>query len=254
MGEGSTGSLWRKLDKGINDVIAEAKASAVTKLICVGCDVPDSQLASRCALDHDGCFASLGIHPHEAKRYVGNQAAKDAFSALINADKVVALGECGLDYFYNHSHPDDQLDILRFQLDLAVTHRIPVIFHVRQAFHDFWPVFDRYEGKLKGVLHSFTDDEATLQAALERGLYIGVNGIATFAKDPRQLAMYRSIPLERLLLETDAPYLTPVPYRGNINEPKHILTIVEFLADLRGSRVNVIADASTANAKKLFGL
>ncbi len=253
-GEYHTRELWRKLDADLNNVIVGANSASVTSLICVGCDPIDSRLAISCAHDRVGCYASIGIHPHEAKRFVDNEPAKTSFADLINSDKVVAVGECGLDYYYNHSRADDQASILRFQLDLAAETGLPVIFHVRQAFADFWPIFDSYKGKLTGVLHSFTDSQDTLQAALDRGLFIGVNGIVTFAKDPHQLSMYTSIPLNQLLLETDAPYLTPVPYRGNINEPKHILTIAEFLADLRGNEVEAIAKASTANAKLLFGL
>jgi TatD DNase family protein len=128
-----------------------------------------------------------------------------------------------------------------------------MIFHVREAFDDFWPMFDQ-KSRIRGVVHSFTDSAENLNRAIERGLYVGVNGIATFAKDPVQIAVYKAIPLERLVLETDAPFLTPTPYRGSINEPKHIKEIVQFLSELRGESIEQLTRATTKNATNLFGL
>jgi TatD DNase family protein len=179
---------------------------------------------------------------------------------LAEADKVVAVGECGLDYYYEHSPPADQAKILRFQIELALKHDLPLIFHVRDAFDDFWPIFDDYatqsdnKGKLRGVLHSFTDSEANMRRALDRGLYIGVNGIATFTKSQEQREMYKKIPLSRLLLETDSPFLTPSPWRGNICEPYHTSVTAEFLAALRGETLEQVAAGTSVNAQTLFNL
>jgi len=129
-----------------------------------------------------------------------------------------------------------------------------MVFHVREAFDDFWPIFDDYQGKIRGVLHSFTDNMENLKKALERDLFVGVNGIATFAKNPQQLQVYRQIPLQKLLLETDAPFLTPDPFRGTINEPKYVFRVVSFLAELRSDSVDNLASATTQNARQLFGL
>ncbi len=253
-GEDNTVLLWQRLGASPETIIKRAQSAKVKQMICVGCDLLDSKLAIGFAAEHDNCFAAIGIHPHEAKRYVDSSSDQEAFKALAKQAKVVAIGECGLDYFYNHSEPDDQAAILKLQLDLAVATGLPVIFHVRQAFADFWDIFDSYDNKIRGVVHSFTDNMANLEAALKRGLYIGVNGIATFAKDPDQLAVYKAIPVDRLLLETDAPYLTPTPFRGNVNEPKHVLTVAEFLARLRGEELNYLAEHTTSNAGLLFGL
>ena len=143
--------------------------------------------------------------------------------------------------------------MLQFQLKLAQKHNLPVIFHVREAFDDFWPILEQFEG-IRGVLHSFTDSEANMKKAVQKGLYIGVNGIATFAKQQDQLDMYRMIPIENLLLETDAPFLTPVPFRGKICEPKHVALTAEFLSSLRGETVSEISETTTQNAEKLFGV
>jgi TatD DNase family protein len=201
----------------------------------------------------ENLYASIGIHPHEAATYVGEQQARQDFANLAMENKVKAVGECGLDYFYERSPREAQIELLKFQIELALEHNLPVIFHVREAFDDFWPIFDSYSD-IQGVLHSFTDTQANLDKAVERGLYVGVNGIATFAKQPNQLEMYRSIPLKNLLLETDAPFLTPVPYRGNICEPYHVSTTANFLKDLRGEDLETLAKATTSNAKQLFGV
>ena len=132
-----------------------------------------------------------------------------------------------------------------------------MIFHVRDAYDDFWPIFESYhsnEKPIRGVLHSFTDTQANLDKAISHGLRVGVNGIATFTKNDAQQQLYRAIPLEVLLLETDAPFLTPVPYRGKICEPYHVRTIAEFLANQRGETVEALAEATTRNAQQLFGM
>lgn len=274
-GERHTRELWAKAEELTADtVIASAVEAGVAKMVCVGCDLEDSKLAIEFVQQHPECFASIGIHPHEAQHYAGRQKLMDEFASLARSDpaqrdnedrkgfarsdpatiakKVVAVGECGLDYYYEHSPKEAQVEILRFQLDLARKHGLPVIFHVREAFDDFWPIYDEF--KVRGVLHSYTDSSENLQRALERGLYIGVNGIATFTKNGAQLSMYQAIPPEHILFETDAPFLTPTPYRGTINEPKYVRNITEFTAKLRDETVEQLAHASSENASALFGI
>lgn len=245
---------WQKAGVTYADqVIAEAREAGVNRLVCVGCDADDSALAVGFVQSRPNAWASIGIHPHEARRYAGNSAELDRFAALATAGKVVAVGECGLDYFYEHSPKAEQLEILHFQLGLAQKHALPLIFHVRDAFDDFWPVFDQYKG-LTGVIHSFTADKNVLKMALQRDLYIGLNGIMTFTKDPVQLEAAKEVPIDRVVIETDAPYLTPTPYRGTINVPKHARTNLEFVANLLGEQSSQFAAATTENAKRLFNL
>lgn len=234
-------------------LIAQADKAGVSKLICVGTTLADSELAIEFVTARDNCWASIGIHPHEASDALSHGRTLPEFAALVHKSKVVAIGECGLDYFYEHSSRADQITILEFQLALAIESKLPVIFHVREAFDDFWPIFESYPG-VRGVLHSFTDSQANLDRALQHGLYIGVNGIATFTKNNQQLAMYRAIPVDKLLLETDAPFLTPTPYRGTICMPEFVRVTAEFLASLRQENLEQLAKASTENAKQLFGV
>jgi TatD DNase family protein len=233
------------------DAIRAAYKSGVTRLLCVGCTLVDSELAVAFAHNHGNIWASIGLHPHEAKEYVNNSDKLQKFCNLIVKNKVVAIGECGLDYYYEHSSREDQKKLLRFQLDLAVRHNLPLIFHIREAFDDFWPIFDEYKG-LRGVVHSFSSNEAHLEECLSRGLYIGLNGIMTFTKNQEQLEAAKAVPLNKLLLETDAPFLTPVPFRGTICQPKHVFVTAEFLSELRGETLEGLAAATTQNAKELF--
>lgn len=255
-GERTTRDLWAKAsDVDPDAIVARARDASVGTLVCVGCDLEDSELAVNFVQNRPDCYASIGIHPHESQKYVDQKALLDAFAGLVTRPKVIAVGETGLDYFYGHSPKEDQEAILRFQIELALTHNLPLIFHVREAFDDFWPILESYDGaKLRGVLHSFTDSVANLERAISHGLYIGVNGIATFAKREAQIVMYRTIPRDSLLLETDSPFLTPHPYRGTVNEPKHIRTVAEFLAELRGEDFSVLAEATTKNTKDLFNV
>jgi len=249
-----TAKIWDKA--GVVDtqeVIDSAKAAGVTRLIVVGCDYPDSVRAIELAKKQPNLYASAGIHPHEAKSFVNSKELQAKFASLANQDKVVAIGECGLDYHYNHSSRDDQIKVFKFQLELAEKSNLPLIFHVREAFDDFWPLFNQHKS-LKGVLHSFTDNMANLEKALSCGLYIGVNGIATFSKDPDQLDVYKSIPTTNLLLETDSPYLTPVPYRGNINRPEMVERVAQFLAEIKQEDLSQLAKTTTENSIKLFGI
>lgn len=255
-GERATRELWAKAPELTAASLAEsAEKAGVTRMICVGCDLDDSRLAVDFARGRAGCRASVGIHPHEAKAYAAHSEADSLvdFATLARQPEVVAIGECGLDYYYEHSPKADQIKILEFQIDLALGAGKSLIFHVRESFDDFWPIIDGYKG-IRGVVHSFTDSAGNLNKALERGLYIGVNGIATFAKDPTLAETYKSIPSDRLLLETDAPFLTPTPYRGNINEPKRLNAVADFLARLRGEEREELAAATTKNARTLFGI
>lgn len=236
-----------------DEVRQSAAGEGVSRLICVGCTLPDSKGAVDYAARNENVWASIGLHPHEASRYVHDHAALQQFHDLASTSKVVAIGEIGLDYYYEHSPKETQEKLLRFQLDVAQEHNLPVIFHVRDAFDDFWPIFDEYEG-LRGVIHSFTATADEVGRIVERGLMVGLNGIMTFTKNQAQLEAAKAVPLDRLLLETDAPFLTPVPFRGKICEPKYVRVTAEFLGNLRGESLETLAAATTANARRLFNI
>jgi len=229
----------------VEEVLARAGAKGVTRLVCVGTTEQSSREAVEFAATHKSVFATVGVHPHDTKDGYADIAR------LAGEKNVVAVGEIGLDYYYTHSPREAQILALEVQLQIAQDRGLPVSFHVRDAFEDFWPILGNFQG-IRGVLHSFTDTIETLGIALNRGMYIGVNGISTFTKDDRQKAMFMAIPLDRLLLETDAPFLTPVPFRGKVNEPGMVSEVALHYANMRGVSYAQLAHRTTANAETLF--
>lgn len=244
-------------DYGIDPdlVIDGARNAGVNKLVCVGCDLDSSVLAIEFVQNRPNCWASIGIHPHEAKSYQLEPKLLEDFAMLASGLKVIAIGECGLDYYYMNSPITAQKEVFRYQIELAITHDLPLIFHVRDAFDDFWAIISEYKGEtIKGVVHSFSDTLGNMKKAIENRFYIGLNGIVTFSSKREQIEAFEQVPLDRLLIETDAPYLTPVPYRGNICKPEHVVTTAKILANLKGVELEDIAQATTRNAERLFGI
>ncbi|MDB5177070.1 MAG: putative Uncharacterized deoxyribonuclease YabD [Candidatus Saccharibacteria bacterium] len=229
----------------INDVLTRANYAGVEKMICVGTSEQSSAGAISFATKYEHIVAAVGVHPHDTKDGYAEIAK------LASEQKVVAVGEIGLDYYYKHSPRDMQIAALESQIQTALDNKLPIIFHVREAFKDFWPIVDNFQG-ITGVLHSFTDIQANLDLAFERGLLVGVNGISTFTKNAVQQQMYATIPLDKMLLETDAPFLTPTPYRGTINEPAFVSEVAKHHAAIRGVDLSEVASATTANANALF--
>ena len=233
----------------ISPVLAHAAKSGVEAVFCVGTDESSSRLAVSAAQQHDLVWAVVGVHPHESTHgYADIERILDE-----KHPKVVGIGEIGLDYYYNHSPRDTQCRVFEAQLQLASEYGLPVSFHVREAFDDFWPILENFP-RVKGVLHSFTDSTQNLEKGLQRGLYVGVNGISTFTRDNLQKELFNSIPIERLLLETDAPYLTPEPYRGKVNEPAFVKSVAEVQARQRNISFDELAATTTSNARELFAL
>lgn len=271
LGKDTERSLWgNPPSTSPSDMIARANKQGVGRLICVGTTLADSQRAVAFVQNHANCWASIGLHPHEAKDGmlalkglaallssppakpgVAHSGSDDTTRGFAYRNKIVAIGETGLDYFYSHSDKKSQAKALRFQIELALAHNLPIIFHVRNAFDDFWPIFDSYQG-IRGVLHSFTDTRANFEQAMQRNLYIGINGIVTFTKVGEQLQIAKEALLQKLLLETDAPFLTPKPLRGTVNEPAHVRLVADFLAELRGEPLAKIAATTSQNAQRLF--
>jgi TatD DNase family protein len=235
------------------EVLKASAAAGVTRVICVGCSLADSRRAIDFAAKHDGVWATAGAHPHDAKDFLNDPDSAIKLQKMLSEPKVVAVGEIGLDYYRDITPIDVQEKILRLQLEVGLKSGLPFVLHVREAWDGFWPIFDSYKG-IKGVVHSFSASPQHLQEALERGLDIALNGLMTYTKDESWLAAAKKVPLERLVLETDAPFLTPVPYRGRRNEPKYTVDTCRFLAELRGEDPAKLAAASTANALRIFGL
>jgi TatD DNase family protein len=243
--------FFPKLLNDLESVLDRAKDANVNKIIAVGTSLDDSEQTLKIAAAHNNIWASVGVHPHEAEEFLEAPHRREKMFGLLAQSKVVAIGEIGLDYYKSQTPRLDQEKALRAQIDIGLPTGLPFIFHVRDGWSDFWRIFDEYDN-LTGVIHSFSSGVKQLNAALNRGLYIGLNGIMTFTKDQAQLEAARQVPLDKLLLETDAPFLTPAPLRDEVCEPRHTAVTAKFLAQLRGESIEDLAKATTANAEKLF--
>lgn len=243
----------------ISMYLQRASDVGVGACICIGTDIATSRMAGDVASKYPQCYCALGIHPHRAGQ-IGTDQLRSEFlelsrlaESMIGDQKLVAIGEIGLDYHYHADQlvKDRQKQLLQWQLQLAIKLNLPVVFHVRSAFNDFWPIYDDY--KMAGVLHSFSDTPETVAKALEyEQLYFGLNGIVTFSQDKNQLQAFKDIPSRRILLETDSPYLTPVPFRGKVNESYHIPLICKSIAELKAVDEVELAQSSTELARVLF--
>ena len=244
---------FKDLASNIEKVLADAKGAGVKRLICVGTSIEDSQEAIDIAAKHANVWASVGAHPHDGADFAKDKKSAEILNKLSKSEYVVAIGEIGLDYYHERTDRALQTQILRAQIAATLESGLPYIFHVRDAFADFWKVVDEFKIE-RAVVHSLTAGTKTLNKILERGWYVGLNGIMTFTRDHAQLEAARAVPAGRLLLETDAPFLAPAPKRAKVCEPKHLRLTAEFLAGLRGESLEELATQSTANALKLFKL
>ncbi len=231
-------------------VIERALAADVRRIINIGYDLPSSQASVALAQQEPLVWAAAGIQPH----YASSTTAADlaTLRELLQQPKVVALGEIGLDYYHDRAPHDQQEALFRQQIELARELSLPVIIHSRDAHTDTVRILRDAAQDYPGVMHSFSGDWEYAQACLDVGFYLSFSGPLTFKKAVELHEVAKRAPLERILIETDSPYLTPHPYRGKRNEPAHVRLVAEALAALRGVDLATIAAATTANAERLF--
>lgn len=268
----------KKSDFTPEKLIERAHMAGIQKMICIGTSHKDSLAARDFATAHsgDGVFWSYGIHPDEADDGANDCSSSELLAcsrqslrgslrkarstkvARCSSDEpqpstLVAIGEVGLDYHGKSiaengaDYREKQIELFEQMLQLAEDNNLPLIFHVREAYDDFFAVLDNFP-EVRGVVHSFSDTAENLAKSLDRGFYIGVNGMATFS-DTIPLP-----PLERMLLETDAPFLTPVPFRGRINEPAYIKEICAFISKVKGESEKKVAQITSNNAEQIFNI
>jgi TatD DNase family protein len=236
----------------VDEVLARARAAGVGVCVSIGTELKRFSGVKAVAEAHDNVWCSVGVHPHESeKELLDDEAALIAEAAH---PKVVAIGETGLDYYYEHSSRQPQQANFRSHIAAARQTGLPVIVHTRDADDDTIHILreEMAKGAFKGLIHCFTGTQKLADAALELGLYISVSGIATFKNSQPLRDVIKSVPLDRLLVETDAPYLAPVPHRGKTNEPAFVAHTAAMLADLKGVSGQELADATTENFFRLF--
>lgn len=230
----------------VDEVISAARAAGVTTMVNVGCDAATTEQAIAVAATHDGIFATAGLHPHEAKHGV------DTIVPYLDDPNVIAIGECGLDYFYDHSPRPEQRQAFAAQIQLAHERSLPLVIHTRDAWEETFDILDAEGTPERTIFHCFTGDRDEARQCLQRGAYLSFSGIVTFktATDLHEAA--RLCPIERILAETDSPYLAPVPHRGKPNRPAYVTHVVQALADLRGAPLDEVRAATVANACLAF--
>lgn len=228
--------------------ITAARAAGVTRLIDIGTDVATSAAAIARARDHDGVWATVGVHPHDAA------GGMDGLETLLDEPGVAAVGECGLDYHYDHSPRSVQRDVFAAQVALARSRRLALVIHTREAWDDTFAVLAAEGVPERSVFHCFTGGPDEAGRGLDLGAHLSFSGIITFpsADDVRRAAA--CCPLDRLLVETDSPYLAPVPHRGRPNQPALVPVVGAAVAAAKGLDVAAVAAASWANAERVYGL
>lgn len=232
----------------VADAVAVAREAGVTRMITVGCDLADSKAAIAVASAHEGVFATVGVHPHEAA------GGTLGIEALLADPNVVAVGECGLDYFYEHSPRVAQREAFAAQIALAHAHDLALVIHTRDAWDDTFDVLAAEGVPERTVFHCFSGGPAEARRCLDLGAMLSFSGIITFktAQDLRDAAAM--CPMERLLVETDAPYLTPVPHRGTPNRPALVPLVGAGVAAAQGRAVDEIAAVTRENAARTYRL
>lgn len=235
----------------IPGVIERANNKGVSRIIAVSSDLNSSKRSAELSNKYPMVYSAIGIHPHEATG--STEEAISKIKRLAENSKVIGIGETGLDYHYMHSDKEHQLGSFRMHIELASQLNLPLIIHIRDAFEDVLDILrERLSNNVYGVIHCFTGDYETAKKFLDLGFYISFSGIVTFKNAEVIREAVRNIPYDRLLLETDSPYLAPVPFRGKKNEPSYLLNVAEIVSKIRKTSLDKFADITTANAIKLF--
>ena len=226
--------------------LQRARDAGVERFVVIGTDAPTCEQAIAIASQHDDVWATVGLHPHDATQ------GTDSILSYISQPRVVAIGECGLDYYYEHSPRDIQMRVFAEQIALAKQHDLTLVIHTRDAWDDTYAVLDAEGMPQNTIIHCFSGGPNEAQECLDRGAYLSFSGIVTFktAHELREAALL--CPLDKILIETDSPFLAPIPHRGRPNEPAHVGLVGTAIADLRGLDVAEFASITSANALAAF--
>jgi TatD DNase family protein len=244
--------FWKDFDHDLPEVIERARDAGIGPIIVPATDIETMSAAHEIAKRFRDVYSTAGVHPHDAGKLPEDAFARVETFAM--EARVVAIGEIGLDYYYDFCPPDVQKEALHRQLEIALRRNLPVVIHNREADEDVLAICrEHQDGRLRGQFHCFSSDAAYAGRVLELGFHISFTGNVTYKKSTlgEVVAM---VPDDRLLLETDAPFMAPTPFRGKRNEPAYLATIAARIAELRGQTTEHVADATTRNAKRLFAL
>ena len=240
-------------------VIQRMRAAGIIAAVTIGTDVPDSRAAVALAGQHPDVWATVGVDPHEAASFA--DGTLDELCALAQSPQVVAVGEIGLDYYWDKAPRETQAHVFQQQLELAQALQLPIVVHNREAHQDLMAILANWAGahpwrgkRPLGVLHCFSGDAEMALQAVELGFMISLAGPVTFKNAKKPLAVAAAVPLDALVIETDAPYLAPHPYRGKRNEPAYLPLTAQRIAEIKGISIEELAQKTTTNAQRLFAL
>lgn len=241
-------------DDDRDQVINALYENGIDFIVNIACDLKSSKTSQELAKTYENIYATVGVHPHDAITYTDE--VEETLKILAQEKKVVAVGEIGLDYYYDNSPRHIQKDVFKRQLKLANELRKNVVVHSRDASQDTFDILkeahDKYE--FKAVIHCYSQSLEMLKEYLRLGDYISLGGAVTFKNSKIRKEVAKIVPLDRLLLETDCPYMTPVPYRGKRNEPKYVNIVAEYIADLRGISKSDLVKVTDENAKRFYNI
>ena len=241
----------KQFDSDRDELLSSLPQKGVELVVLPGCDVHSSQQAIAIAQSYDYIYAAVGVHPGELADYKPGDLEK--IEALAAHKKCVAIGEIGLDYYWDDSRKDEQKQLLRDQLELALKLDKPVIIHDREAHADSMEILFQYPA-LRGVFHCFSGSKEMAQELLKRGWYLGFDGPVTYKNARKTIEVLEICPMDRLLVETDSPYLSPVPMRGKRNDSSNLCHVVEKIAQVKNMAPEEVARLSLENGRRLFGI
>jgi len=237
--------------ENLPEVLQRAQENNINKIVSISSDIPSTEATISLAEEYDYIFATTGVHPHSADQM--SEEVLMGIDHFAENDKVVAIGETGLDYFYMNSEKEVQIDSFTEHIRLGKKHNLPIIIHVRNADQDMIEILTKESAAdTPGVIHCFTGDYDTAKKYLDLGYYISFSGIVTYKRSEELREAAKKIPKDKILIETDSPYLAPVPHRGKPNEPSYVKHVAETISDVRGISFDEIAEITKANAEKLF--
>lgn len=252
---------FKAFKKDLEEVIDRAKKSGIEKIIIPGAKIYSSEKAVEISQNYESCFAAVGIHPHHTDEFVklGKSAVEEELKKLIAKRGVVAVGEIGLDYHEYKGYPlitsenkKQQKELLQIQIKIAQEYNLPIIFHCRDAYDDQLDIIK--DQKLTGVFHCFGGEKKHLQKVFDMGFYVGFDGNITYTDNKNLQDLVKFAPIDRILLETDSPFLTPLPLRGQRNEPVNLTHTASFVTKIHQISLSKVAEITTQNALKLFAL
>ncbi|GAB6086085.1 TatD family hydrolase [Alkaliphilus crotonatoxidans] len=242
-----------RFDQDREELIARAKEAGVSYILNPGADLATSVKAVNLAEKYEMVYSAVGVHPHDVKEM--DEDTLEVLRSLCQKEKVVAIGEIGLDYYYDHSPRDVQRRWFERQIQLAQAVKLPIIIHDRDAHQEVFDLLSKYNaGALGCVMHCYSGSVELAREYIKKGIYISLAGPVTFKNAKKTHQVAKEIPLEWLLVETDSPYLAPVPFRGKRNEPAYVRQVAETIAAAKGISLEEVAKQTTLNAKKLFGI